>query len=379
MRSRACTAVVGSLIAGESPRMAMSTSIRSAKAGSWSTVRWRASTKTRRASVRSGSVRAPVIRSTTRPGARYSPTAGTTVTKPPVWSARRSSAARSTAAMTAGGPGCVISVALTSSSGGSGGVDVRGVARVDVVDHRVAAPHQRAQDAPDLRALERPLHERHERAERDQREQQPAQHGDGGQEVAARLARLAADRREREQRVDRGRGRQREPGDDDRVAPQPRGEPRGVRRRLDLGGDEHGREHDPGEGDHPAGERSEDRLRPRQSSAAAHARRRVARRRAEGRWRARRRPRWPPAPAPTSPTRAGSGVGRAGRRRGPDGGPPAGSRRDRHLLGRCAPLPPRPCACAGHAAGRRASTARPRRPAPRPSTTACDRHGPPRS
>ena len=29
-----------------------------------------------------------------------------------------------------------------------GGIDVRGVARVDVVDHRVAAPHQRAQDAP---------------------------------------------------------------------------------------------------------------------------------------------------------------------------------------------------------------------------------------
>ena len=49
MRSSACTAVVGSLTAGESARIAMSTSMRSPKAGSWSIVRCRASTRTRRA------------------------------------------------------------------------------------------------------------------------------------------------------------------------------------------------------------------------------------------------------------------------------------------------------------------------------------------
>ena len=48
IRSSACTAVVGSLTAGDSARIAMSTSMRSANAGSWSIVRWRARTNTRR-------------------------------------------------------------------------------------------------------------------------------------------------------------------------------------------------------------------------------------------------------------------------------------------------------------------------------------------
>src|SRR6478672_9730673 len=38
----------------------------------------------------------------------------------------------------------------------------RGATGVDVVDHRVGAPHERAQDAADLGALERSLDESHE-------------------------------------------------------------------------------------------------------------------------------------------------------------------------------------------------------------------------
>jgi hypothetical protein len=56
-------------------------------------------------------------RSTTRPALRYSPTIGATSTKPPVCSARRSSAARSIAAITAGGPECATSVAAGSLGG----------------------------------------------------------------------------------------------------------------------------------------------------------------------------------------------------------------------------------------------------------------------
>jgi hypothetical protein len=58
------TAVVGSLTAGDSPRIAMSTSIRSANAGSWSIVRCRARTRTRRARPASGAVVPPCTRST---------------------------------------------------------------------------------------------------------------------------------------------------------------------------------------------------------------------------------------------------------------------------------------------------------------------------
>ena len=61
---------------------------------------------------------------------------------------------------------------------------------------------------------------------------------------------LTADRGEREERVGRGGRGQREPGDHHRVAAQPRGQPRRVRRRLDLGRDEDRGEHDPGERDH---------------------------------------------------------------------------------------------------------------------------------
>jgi hypothetical protein len=100
---------------------------------------------------------------------------------------------------------------------------------MDLLDHGVAAPNQRAQDAADLRALERALHQGHEHADRDQREQEPADDRRGRHEVPPYLVRLAAERREGEQRVDRGGRRQRESGDHDRVAAQSRGEPRRVR------------------------------------------------------------------------------------------------------------------------------------------------------
>ena len=74
--------------------------------------------------------------------------------------------------------GVCAGAAATSSTGS--------LARVDVLDHGVAAPQQRAQDAADLRALERALDERDEGAERDERQRQPEQDGGGGHEVATR-------------------------------------------------------------------------------------------------------------------------------------------------------------------------------------------------
>ena len=58
-----------------------------------------------------------VIAAIDRAALRYSPTIGATSTKPPVCSARRSSAARSIAAITAGGPECATSVAAGSRAG----------------------------------------------------------------------------------------------------------------------------------------------------------------------------------------------------------------------------------------------------------------------
>ena len=62
----------------------------------------------------------------------------------------------------------------------------RDVPGVDLVDDGIAAAHQRAQDAADLRALERALDERDEGPERHERERSPKSDGGDGHEVAAR-------------------------------------------------------------------------------------------------------------------------------------------------------------------------------------------------
>ena len=66
---------------------------------------------------------------------------------------------------------------------------------------------------PPICALERALHQGDERAERDEREQEPADDGRGRHVVPPGLVGLTAERREREERVDRGGRRQREAGD----------------------------------------------------------------------------------------------------------------------------------------------------------------------
>jgi hypothetical protein len=141
---------------------------------------------------------------------------------------------------------------------GPGGLRAAGV---DVLDDRAGASHQTAEDPGDLRELERPLDERDEGAERNDEQNEPEDHRCCRDEVVAGAVGVAADRREREERVGR-RGRvERQAGDHHGVATQPRGEPWRVRRRLDLRGDEHRREHDAGERDHAGGERAEDLLR----------------------------------------------------------------------------------------------------------------------
>ena len=193
-------------------------------------------------------------------GATYCPTIGSTSTKPPVSRASRSSAARSIAATTAAGPSCTRTSARGSSAATGARASPRSAARVDVVDHREGPPHEAAEDPADLRQLERPLHERDERAERHHEQEEPDDHGRHGSEGAVGPVVLGGDRGEREQRVRRGRGGQRQAGDHDRIAAQPRGEPRRVGRGLDLRGDEHRREDDAGERDHAGRQRTEDLL-----------------------------------------------------------------------------------------------------------------------
>ena len=255
---------------------------------------------------RCGSRSTPSSLSVTAPGATYWPITGTTSTKAPVWRARRSSAARSTEASTAGGPvvvdldgsapavwrsrtrprspsGCTSSITWWARR-----IRPRRMPPICVLSNARCTSATKVPIVTSASTSATP-------------------DGERGRHVLPAPVGLPPDRGEREHRIARRRGRQREPGDDHAVAAQPGRQAGRVGGRLDLRRHEDRGEDDAGERDHPGGERAEDLLHDRQRRSAGSGRSPRPCRAAAGRSRAPPRPGWPRARAPTSPTPARRG------------------------------------------------------------------------
>ena len=263
IRSSACTAVVGSLTAGDSARIAMSTSIRSANAGSWSIVRWRATTRTRRARAptgaggrrgRAGSAsRAP--RTGRPPGAprRSRRSAARAAAAPRDRSPRRRRAALRGRRPRRRGrrPWPAPTRRSAAASGWTSSITVparrMSPRKIPPICVNSNARCTSATNAPSVTTSRT----------------SPKITVNAGPNSRPARSLWRADGREREQRVGRGRRGKRQAPDHDGIATQPRREPGRVGGRLYLRGDEHRREDDAGERDHAGRQRAEDLLRGR--------------------------------------------------------------------------------------------------------------------